>query len=126
MDAIKILKDVYNVVQKSNDIEIMEKIITAQAAVLDMQEKISKLQIENKELKEKDEIKENIERYPGTTMITLKNENPKIPYCSTCYGNTGRLIQLKIREELCQCHNCNSHFYFSESPNSTQIRNLFK
>lgn len=53
MDAIKILKDVVNIAQKSNDIEMVQKVISAQQEVINLQDKIYKLQVENKVLKEK-------------------------------------------------------------------------
>ena len=126
MDAIKILKDVVSAAQKSNDIEMIQKVISAQEEVINMQDKITKLQNENQKLKEKEKLSKDIERYQGTTLITLKSDDPKIPYCSTCYGNEGKLIQMKIKGELCQCFNCNSYFYFSESPKSENIRSMFR
>ena len=126
MDAIKILKEVFTAAQKSNDIEMVQKVITAQEEVINMQDKITKLQSENQKLKEKVKLNKNIERYQGTTLITLKSDNPKIPYCSTCYGNDNKLIQLKIKGDLCQCLNCKSYFYFAEVPKSVEIRRMFK
>lgn len=126
MDVIKSFKDVVSFVQKSNDTEMIQKVISAQENMLDMQSKILRLQEENKKLKSDNKIKKNIERYAGTTLVTLKNENPKIPYCSTCYGKEGILIQLKIRDDLCQCSNCNSYFYFAESSNDNELRRMFK
>lgn len=126
MDAIKLLKDVFVVAQKSNDVEMIQKVISAQEAVINMQDKITKLQSENQKLKEKENMKKKIERYQGATLITLKTDNPKIPYCSTCYGNDNKLIQLKIKGDLYQCLNCKSYFYFDELPNSEEIRRLFK
>ena len=126
MDVIKLLKDVYTLAQKSNDIEMIQKVISAQEEAINMQDKITKLQNENQRLKEKDKIKKNIERYQGCTLITLKSDNPKIPYCSTCYGKDNQLIQLKIKGDLCQCFNCKSYFYFAEIPKSEEIRRMFK
>lgn len=126
MDAIKILKDVFTAAQKSNDIEMIQKVISAQEEVINMQDRITKLQSENQKLKDKEKLKRSIERYQGATLITLKSDNPKIPYCSTCYGNDNKLIQLKIKGDLCQCLNCKSYFYFAEIPNSDEIRRLFK
>lgn len=126
MDVIKSFKDIVLFVQKSNDTDMIQKVISAQENMLEMQSKIIKLQDENKRLKSESKIKKNIERYPGTTLVTLKNENPKIPYCSTCYGKEGLLIQLKIKGELCQCLNCKSYFYISESINNSKLREMFK
>ena len=113
MDAIKILKDVFTAAQKSNDIEMIQKVISAQEEVINMQDRITKLQSENQKLKDKEKLKSSIERYQGA-------------YCSTCYGNDNKLIQLKIKGDLCQCLNCKSYFYFAEIPNSDEIRRLFK
>ena len=126
MDALKILKDIIKVAQKSNDIDLIQKIISAQEEVINLQDKITKLKNDNKKLKEKENLKNDIERYQGTTLITLKSDNPKIPYCSTCYGTENKLIQLRIRGDLCQCLNCDSYFYFSEIPHYEEVKGMFQ
>lgn len=40
MEVIKLLKDVVSFAQKSDNIEIIEKTITAQQEIIDLQEKV--------------------------------------------------------------------------------------
>ncbi len=123
MDAIKLLKDAFTVAQKSNDIEMVQKIISAQEEVLNMQDKITKLQSENKNLKDKIKTNKNVERYRNIPIITLANEHPKILYCANCYGLDDKFIQLQvIANNKCYCKNCDGYFYIEYSPDAETIR----
>ena len=123
MDVIKFLKDVLVVAQKSNDIEMTQKVISAQEAVINMQDKITKLQSENKKLKEKKNIKNKVERYRNIPIITLKDDNSKILYCANCYDSNEKIIQLEVRgNNRCHCKTCNSFCYIDYSPDADKIR----
>ena len=127
MDAIKILKDVVNIAQKSNDIEMVQKVISAQQEVINLQDKIYKLQAENKVLKEKLKKNNNIERYRNIPIITLKSEQPKILYCANCYGNEEKFIQLQIYDnDYCRCGVCKNHFEISSSIDCQKIKECLK
>ena len=127
MDAIKLLRDVVNVAQKSNDIEMVQKVISAQQEVINLQDKIYKLQIENNALKEQLRKNDNIERYRSIPLITLKDEHPKILYCANCYGNEGKFIQLQIYDnDRCHCSVCKNHFDISSSVDCQKIKESLK
>ena len=123
MDAIKLLKDAFTVDQKSNDIEMVQKIISAQEEVLNMQSEITKLQNENKKLKEKVKVNKNVERYRNIPIITLKNDKPKILYCANCFVLNDRMVQLQIIDNnKCYCRNCDNYFYINNSPDADIIK----
>ena len=127
MDAIKLLKDVISVAQKSNDIDMIQKVISAQQEVIDMQDRIYKLQVENNELKEKLNKIDNIERYRGIPLITLTNDSPKILYCANCYGNENKMIQLQIYDnDHCYCSVCKNQFDIRSSVDSNKIKESLK
>lgn len=127
MDAIKLLRDVVNVAQKSNDIEMIQKVISAQQEVINLQDKIYKLQVENNALKEQLRKNDNIERYRSIPLITLKDEHPKILYCANCYGNEGKFIQLQIYDnDRYRCSVCKNHFDISSSVDCQKIKESLK
>lgn len=127
MDAIKLLMDVVNVAQKSNDIEMVQKVISAQQEVINLQDKIYKLQVENNALKEQFRKNDNVEMYRSIPLITLKDEHPKILYCANCYGNEGKFIQLQIYDnDRYHCSVCKNHFDISSSVDCQKIKESLK
>lgn len=127
MDIIKILKDVVSIAQKSNDIEMVQKVISVQQEVINLQDRIYKLLTENKVLKEKLKKNNNIERYRNIPVITLKNEQPKILYCAYCYGNEEKFIQLQIYDnDYCRCGVCKNRFEISSSIDFKKIKECLK
>ena len=81
MDVIKTLKDIVVFAQKSNDIEITQKLISIQQEVIDMEEQIYNLKSENRKLREQINENDEVERYRNIPLITLKKDCPKIIYC---------------------------------------------
>ena len=63
MDVIKLFKDIVIVARKSNDIDMIQKVIFAQHEVLNMQEELQILREENKKLKDLNTMSAKIKRY---------------------------------------------------------------
>ena len=127
MDVIKILKDVVVYAQKSNDIEITQKLISVQQEVIDMEEQIYNLKLENRELRELINKKNEIVRYRNIPIISLKNDSPRILYCANCYGSENKLIQLQIHDmDHCYCRNCKDQFYIQNSPDAKIIKDTIE
>lgn len=123
MDVIKTLKDIVVFAQKSNDIEITQKLISIQQEVIDMEEQIYNLKSENRKLREQINENDEVERYRNIPLITLKNDCPKILYCGNCFGAENKLIQLQVIDnESCYCRNCKDYFYISYSPDAQIIK----
>ena len=123
MEVIKTLKDIIAFAQKSNDIEMTQKLISVQQEVIDMEEQIYNLKSENRVLKEKINKKNEVERYRNIPIITLKKDSPKILYCANCYGSDNKLIQLQVHDiDHCYCRNCKDQFYIHNSPDAEIIR----
>ena len=128
MDVLKTLKDFVSIAQKSNDIDMVQKVISAQQSVLEMQEKIQKLNEENYKLRKKLEKSNEIEYYRGIPIIALKKDSPKVFYCGVCYGNDEKLIPIqKISGgDRCYCSNCKMMTYISYSADSNKLKEALK
>lgn len=128
MDAIKILKDVFNIAQKSNDIDMVQKVISAQQSVLEMQEKIQKLNEDNFKLRKQLEKNKEIEYYRNVPIITMKKDSPKIFYCGVCYGKDANLIPLQkiSNDDRCYCSCCGMVTYISYSSDSKELLEALK
>ena len=117
MDVIKTLKDVVQLAQKSNDIEMTQKIIQAQQEIIEMQDKISRLTIENTKLNNEINQEKSVEHYRDIPVITLANENPKILYCGLCYGKNKQFIPLHKYEHS----DVNDEYYCVECKHYTRL-----
>lgn len=125
MDAIKLLKDVVTVAQKSNDIDMIQKVIAVQEEVIELQDKVFKLQKENNMLKEKLKKSSKIVRYRGVPLITIKDDKCKIIYCANCYGKEERLIPVHITDSTyTYCGTCGDQSVITYSPDASQIKEL--
>jgi len=111
MNVLKTLKEIMYFLQKSDNIDMVQKVIDIQSQIMDMQEKIFKLQGENKKLKSIEKIKRNIIRHENGNVLHLK-ENDKILYCSKCWDDEQKLIQVAKRNNKYQCPKCNNVEYF--------------
>ncbi|MCR5766186.1 MAG: hypothetical protein K6G09_09460 [Treponema sp.] len=99
------IKDVANLVQKADNIELYKQLLDLSAQALDMQSKISELTNENKALKEQQDLSNRIERHKEP-YITLKDDELHILYCSHCWDVNKKLIQGEC--------DINGHFYCPE------------
>ena len=98
------IKDVAKIVQQADNVELYRQLIDLSAQALDMQDTINKLSEENAKLKKKQDIEERIQRH-SELYITLKGEDD-ILYCSHCWDNERKLIQVSTQNGLYQCPHC--------------------
>lgn len=107
------IKDVAKVLQRADNVELYIKLIDLSSQALDLQEEISRLKDENRELKKAKELDERIVRHPQP-YVTLQDENPEIHYCANCWGKERILIQMTVYTDSygtnTHCHNCKCHF----------------
>lgn len=87
MDLYELVKDLIDEAKKQKNLNFVEKLIDIKIA-------ISELMDENLELRKQLTIQQNVVRHEDGPYITLENDDKKIKYCSTCWGNDGKLIQL--------------------------------
>lgn len=123
MEVVKMFKEVINFAQKSNDIDMIQKIISAQQDMLELQEENRLLKEENTRLKSKKNIKNKIERYKNINVITLKGDEQKIKYCSNCWDNNEKLVQIRVIDgDYYECNTCKTIGYQSDSPDWDKLR----
>lgn len=110
------IKDVANLVQKADNIELYRQLLDLSAQALDLQNQISELMSENKKLKEQKDISNRIERHKEA-YITLKDDEENILYCSHCWDSKKLLIQCDCNDRIGQmfCPECKEHFAFDSS-----------
>lgn len=100
------IKDVAKIVQQADNIDLYRQLLDLGAQALDMQSEIMRLQEENAKLKGDLYKQQNVERHEGI-FITLKDDPYKIPYCASCYGKDGKLIQMfNYKPEYYRCPAC--------------------
>lgn len=103
MDLYSLVRDLIEEAREQKNLSLVEKLIDIKLA-------ISELQDENETLKKKLELQDEIVRHTEENYITLKNDGLHIKYCSTCWGNEQKLIQLCPKDQYPsgypQCPNC--------------------
>ena len=87
-------KDVIDIAQKADNIDLYRKLLDLSRDALDLQNEVYKLSEENEELKKKISEDQKIVRHKEEMYITLKDDEQQIPYCSICWGSDHKLIQL--------------------------------
>ncbi|MDD3304074.1 MAG: hypothetical protein PHP54_04070 [Clostridia bacterium] len=118
------IKDVAKIVQKANNIELYQQLIDLSAQALDMQDKIQELTKENKELKNKEDMTKRIVRHKET-YLTLENDKDGLMYCSCCWDNDKKLIQLRIEDEGdYSCYICKNQGYYNKEMYQRYVSSL--
>jgi Zn finger protein HypA/HybF involved in hydrogenase expression len=103
MGIYETLKSTASVLREADKIEQYRQILDAMQNLLEMQNKLSKLEQENESLKEKLKIKE--------AGLTLSNNaywlksNKDGPFCTRCWDKNNELIRLKKDYECPECKN---------------------
>jgi len=94
MALYDILKDAASAAQKAQMIELLQVILGAQQMALDLQAENMELRKENYELKNANDLESRIERDKNNTIVVLKDDKDKITYCSVCWDDKKKLIQV--------------------------------
>ena len=97
------IKDITNVIQKADNIDLYRQLLDLGKDALDMQEEIANLKTENQQLRDELSLNSRIVRHKGELFITLEGDEDEIHYCSNCWGDRKKLIQLRDDD---QCYFC--------------------
>jgi hypothetical protein len=108
------IKDVAKIVQQADNLELYRQLIDLSAQALDMQAAINKLTEENAELKKKQDIEKRIQRHQEL-YLTLRGEEGDILYCSHCWDNDRKLIQMRKSYGECLCPHCQLVDYYDKT-----------
>ncbi len=93
MSIFDVLKSTAKVLQEAGKLDLYQQILDAMDKLLEMQKKIVDLESENKDLKEKLRIKENL-IYENNAYWINKEGKKEGPFCSRCWDKDMRLIRL--------------------------------
>jgi ribosomal protein L37AE/L43A len=124
MVIIDILKTSGKILKEAGKIEQYEQIVDAQQKITEMQQRIISLEEDNKNLKEKLEIKGKI--MAEENVYWVENGNKKDgPFCTCCYDSEYKLIRLHKKSHLnvWNCPKCKNRIdkeimqQFSQSKN---------
>jgi hypothetical protein len=102
------LKDAAKVLQEAGKIEQYKQILEVQEKLLEMQKSILDLTTENKELREKLNIKENLICEGNEYWILKEGGKKDGPFCTNCWDVNNKLVRLHISPTYgsVTCPNC--------------------
>lgn len=98
MSFYEAFKDAMNMAQKADNIELYRQLLDLSAQALELQAEVSRLTVENKQLKQKADLERRILRNEQP-FFTLEGENQDIRYCSNCWAKNKILIQLQCNDD---------------------------
>lgn len=98
MGLYEAFKDVINVAQKADNLDLYRQLLDLSAQALDMQVEIARLKEENAELKKKHDLSSSLVRHVES-FITKEGEESVLRYCSHCWDTDEKLVQLLCDEE---------------------------
>lgn len=111
MKTLDAIKDIVVFIQKTDNIEMVNKIIDIQSIIIEMQNELLSLREENDFLKKNKAMEEQIIRYPNDTVVALKGK-AEIKFCSRCWDDERKLIQVWKDETYYKCPKCKNADYF--------------
>lgn len=94
MGFYDVFKDILNVAQKADNVELYRQLLDLSAQVLEMQAEITRLKEENSDLKRQNDIEDDIE-YHIDPFITRKSDQKPIKYCAACWVDKKKLVPLQ-------------------------------
>ena len=89
------VKDLLKTAQKADNIELYKQLLDLGQQALDMQDEIIKLRNELSTLKKKSDLEDRIIRHKNL-YITLQEDKSNTVYCSHCWDNDRKLIQVAV------------------------------
>lgn len=88
------LKSIGKVLQEAGKIEQYQQILNLQQQLLDIQKKINDLKVENKELKDKLKLQNNL-TYENNAYWIKKEDKKEGPFCSRCWDVKKNTVRMK-------------------------------
>ena len=110
------VKDVLNVAQKADNLELYRQLLDLTSQALDLQEENNRLKREIEEFKKQRINEEKIERH-RQPYLTLKDDPLQLWYCGLCWDRDRKLIQMRLiksyngNDRNLYCHCCQQNCY---------------
>ena len=105
MAIFDILKTAATIAKESGKLELQGEILGVYEKLLEQQKKISDLESENKELKEKLKITESL-KYENNAYWVTQDDKKDGPFCSRCWDVEKNLVRIKQRVDSPSFHTC--------------------
>lgn len=104
------LKIAGKVLQEAGKIEQYTQILEAQEKLLEQQKRISDLESENRDLKEKLELKGKMKFERNAYWIVEEGKEDDGPFCSCCYDDGKRAIRMQpcVNPAFYDCKKCDN------------------
>jgi len=106
-------KDLISLAQKIDNKDLYSNLLEVQQKLLELQEENTNLKAQIKEMQNTTELENRIVRDNVYTVVTLRDDEQAIRYCSACWDKDRKLVQITITrntingiEESCRRVNC--------------------
>jgi hypothetical protein len=120
MGIFETLKSTAGVLREADKIEQYKQILDVMEKLLEMQNKIAELEKDNKSLKEKLEVKDNLIYSNNAYWFKSNNDGP---FCTRCYDKNKDLIRLINESPYYKCPYCLNSY---EGPDIDSYRQSIK
>ena len=120
MGIYETLKSTASVLREADKIEQYRQILDAMEKLLEMQNKLAELEKENKLLKEKLKIKDDLTVSNNAYWLKSNNDGP---FCTRCWDKNKELIRMTYENPYYRCPECNNSY---EGPDIDAFRNNLK
>ncbi|MGB9722148.1 MAG: hypothetical protein ACPL28_11810 [bacterium] len=116
------LKSIGKIFQEAGKIDLYEKILSIQQQLMEMNNRITSLENENRDLKEKFKIKETL-FYENNAYWQNKEDGTKDgPFCTRCWDKNKDLIRLDVSDANCGiCPECKWAYRFSKDDDAMGV-----
>jgi len=111
MGIFDILTTAATIAKESGKLELQGEILGIYEKLLEQQKKIADLDLENKDLKEKLELKKKL-YFERNAYWIVDSENKDGPYCTKCKDSNDKMIRMRVGNYnfgWAVCPNCNGH-----------------
>ena len=117
------IKDLLNIVQKVDNVELYQKLLDLGTQALELQSEVVRLREENAELKKQKDIEADIEYYVDA-FVTKKSDNKPIIYCAACWADKRELVTLQnIISAHYECPLCNTRVIDRRKWGNSELNN---
>ena len=90
-------KDLLNVAQKADNLDLYRRLLDLSAQALELQAENTRLKEENAELKRVKDVEDDIEYYVDA-FVTNKKDSKPIKYCAACWVDKRKLIPIQDQQ----------------------------
>ena len=102
------IKDVAEVLQKADNIDLYRKLIDVSNEALEIQDEVIRLREENAQLKKRGSLENVVVRHEEP-IVTRSDDTIIIYYCAHCWDNEEKLIQVNCCDDgRFDCPHCNN------------------